>query len=100
MTLIGTADLKIFFNACAKSCTVQAAAFLTKISPGRALVKAKSTRSTESLNGIKNRVISGTVRVRALFCLICSINKGITEPREHMTFPYRTQDTTVLLHTL
>src|SRR5690606_13028720 len=37
----------------------------------------------------------GSVKVNALPALSCSTKSGITEPREHITFPYRTVDTTV-----
>ena len=38
-----------------------------------------------------NLVIPGSVTVTGLPLRICSIHSGMTEPRLHMTFPYRVQ---------
>ena len=76
---------------------MQAAALRMKMSPGRACWKACSTSSTESSSDIRNRVIAGSVTVSGRPALICSMNSGITEPREYMTLPYRTQETVVAL---
>ena len=43
--------------------------------------------STESVRDIMKRVMSGSVSVRGLPCLICLMNSGITEPRDAMTLP-------------
>ena len=42
------------------------------------------------------RVIAGSVMVIGLPVLICSMNSGITEPREHRTLPYRVPQIRVL----
>jgi len=44
----------------------------------------------------RKRVISGSVTVSGCEFLICSINNGITEPREAMTFPYLVPEINVL----
>lgn len=87
-------------TAAARSPTVLAAALRMKMSPGRACWNACSTRSTESASDMRNRVIVGSVTVGARPALICSTKRGITEPREYMTLPYRTQETTVRLRGL
>ena len=43
------------------------------------------------------RVIVGSVTVNGLPLLICSMNRGITLPLEHITFPYLVQQIVVFL---
>ena len=43
-----------------------------------------------------NRVIFPSVTVRGAPSLICFIKRGMTEPREAITFPYRVQQILVL----
>lgn len=43
-----------------------------------------------------NLVIDGSVMVIGFPARICSIHSGITDPREHITFPYRVQQIFVL----
>ena len=82
-------------TATARSPIVQAGALWTKMSPGRAWVNACSTSCTESASDIRNRVIVGSVTVSGWPARICSMNSGMTEPREYITLPYRTHETVV-----
>ena len=74
---------------------VQAVALRMNTSPGSAWVKACSTRSTDSASDIRNRVIVGSVTVSGWPLRSCSTKSGMTEPREYITLPYRTQETVV-----
>ena len=49
--------------------------------------KANNTKSTASSNDIMNLVIEPSVIVIGFPILICSIQRGITEPLEHITLP-------------
>ena len=53
----------------------------------RKISNANNTKSTASSNDIINLVIVGSVIVIGLPFLIWSIQSGITEPLEHITFP-------------
>jgi len=68
---------------------VAAGAFRTNRSPWAACVKACSTRSTDSARDIRKRVIAGSVTVSGWPARNCCTNRGITEPRDHITLPYR-----------
>ncbi|MNN69671.1 hypothetical protein D3C81_1854820 [compost metagenome] len=87
ITLTGAALLKIFFKASARSPTVEAGAFCTKMSPCSACSNACRTRSTESSSDMRKRVMLGSVMVSDSPALICWTNSGITEPREAITLP-------------
>src|SRR5699024_10095567 len=97
MTLMSGSTPTSSATATASVSTVQAGALRTNKSPGAACEKAYSTRTTASSSDIKNRVIVGSVTVRGSPASACFTNSGITEPREHMTFPYLTVDTVVPL---
>ena len=49
----------------------------------------------ESFKDIRNLVIFGSVIVRTSPNFACLTNKGITEPRDAITFPYRVPHNTV-----
>ena len=75
--------------------SVPAGALLTNKSPGLPCSKANNTNSTASSSDIRNRVMLGSVIVMLSLFLICFKNKGITEPLEAITFPYRVRQTVV-----
>ncbi len=60
------------------------------VSPRRAPASAAKIVSTAWSRLSRNRVMSVVVMVTGPPRLICSWNKGITEPRDAKTFPYRT----------
>ena len=67
---------------------VAAGDFLTNISPFFPFLNANKTKSIASFILIKNLVIFKFVTVKVFF-LKNLMNKGITDPLEYITFPYR-----------
>ncbi|MNR35043.1 hypothetical protein D3C85_1528630 [compost metagenome] len=67
--------------------TVAAGAFCTNRSPLLPCSNAYRTRSTASDSVIMNRVMPGSVMESGMPARICSMNRGITEPREAITLP-------------
>ena len=82
-------------TAVARSPIVHASALRMKTSPGCACRKAYSTRCTDSASDMRKRVIAGSVTVSGPPRRAWSTKRGMTEPRENMTLPYRTQETIV-----
>ncbi|MNT76356.1 hypothetical protein D3C72_2153470 [compost metagenome] len=66
---------------------VAAGDFWTKMSPLLPCSKACRTRSTAPSSVIMKRVMAVSVTVSARPDSSCSINSGMTEPREPMTLP-------------
>lgn len=64
--------------------------------PGHAVLKREQYQVTASSRDMMNRVMDGSVRVIGFPALICSIQNEMTDPREHMTLPYRVQQILVL----
>src|SRR5690606_8355815 len=64
--------------------------------PGFPFSNANKTSSTASSKDIRKRVILGSVIVNGLPDWICFKNKGITDPLDAMTLPYRVKQTVVL----
>jgi len=52
-----------------------------------AVLKSEQYQAYASGSGSRNLVISAAVTVIGLPSLICLMNRGITEPREHITLP-------------
>ena len=74
-------------TAVASTSTVQAGAFRTNKSPDVASPNACSTRWTASSSDIRNRVMVGSVMVSRRPDSTCSMNNGMTEPRDIITLP-------------
>ncbi|MNG23663.1 hypothetical protein D3C84_1082930 [compost metagenome] len=77
----------IWVRALASVSTVAAGAFCTNRSPLLPCLKAYSTKSTASASVIMKRVMFGSVIDSGTPWRICSMNNGITEPRDAITLP-------------